>query len=345
MQKIITKFLIIITLISTASKFTFAQEDRNALPRRQQNLKIQFYKVWKENDFRTDEFQEQIQPNKIRETMHFRVLRDRQNKIVSVAYYFKNLKIAPYVNEDKIWFHYIKYYYNRKNLLTKKTFYRDTGEPQAQYVYEYNDKNQIIKVELQVYDLNPYRENEYLKGYFVLFDYFPNGKVRIMGRFDKNTNPQEKYIYDNQGRLLRYERFYGNSKRLHYYITFTYGGQNRVKIRKVYNIDGVLVEVPTTQERRRYEDLLRTRYPRPGRRRAENVNNREREDNNTGNTNTNQEQGNNPGQGNNQNTPNRNSYNSGNNSRNNTNVRIGRADLRTVKPYRLPPPTIVYSAR
>lgn len=261
------KTFLSILIILIFSGILLSQNQQN-LPRppEQSGFKISYYKIWKENDDRTDVFTQQIQPNNITKSLHFRIIRDRNNRLISVAYYYKKLKIAPYVNDDGIWFHFIKYYYDNKNRLTRKTFYRETGEPQAQYLFEYNDQGQIIKVERQDYNLNPYREKEYKPKYFVLFDYYPNKKLRIMARYDSFTNPEEKFLYDNAGRLIRYERFYANSKNIHYYIVFKYNGQNRVVSQMVYNIDGVLVEIPRVEAQRRYEDLLRTRYPRPGRR-------------------------------------------------------------------------------
>lgn len=240
--------------------------DLQALPDEHRNFQIQFYKIWQENDNRSDIFTDEIQFDQRKNFLHFRIVKDSEGKLISIAFYYKNLKIAPFVNNDGIWFHFIKYYYDDKNRLNKKVFYRETGEPQAQYLFEYNSKNQLVKLEKQIYNLNPYREKEYKPDYFILFDYHNNGKLRIKGRFDKNTNPEEKYIYDEQERIIRYERFYFNTKILFYYITFSYDGQNNVKIQTVYNIDGVLIEVPSIEEQRRYETLLETRYPRPGRR-------------------------------------------------------------------------------
>ena len=265
-------FLVMIFSLFVYSLFSQTVE-QPALPEQHRNFQITYYKKWQENEFRADEFSEPVQPNQRQEFMHFRVTRDANAKLLSVAFYYKNFKIAPYVNNDKIWFHFIKYYYDDKNRLNKKVFYRETGEPQGQYLFEYDNQNRLIKIERQTHNLNPNRENEYLPNYFVLFDYHPNGKTRVQGRFDKYANPQEKLIFDEQGRVLRYERFFANTSILNYYLTFQYNAQNQVSVQTVYNIDGVMIEVPGTTEQRQYQDLIRTRYPQPGRRGPINENN------------------------------------------------------------------------
>lgn len=240
--------------------------DDNAKPKKHRNYAVKYYKEWQQKDNRTDEFTQELKPNEITQNMHFRVTRDKQGKILNVAYYYKKLKIAPYVSDDDTWFHFIKYYYDKKNRLNKKIFYRVTGQPQAQYKFEWNDQGKIIKVEFMKYNLKPYREKPYTTQYFLLFDYYPDGKLRKSGRYSANANPHEKFIYDTNERLIRYERFYANSDTLYYYITYQYDNQGKVSTKIVYNIDGVMVEVPSTEQRRKYKDLLRTRYPRSGRR-------------------------------------------------------------------------------
>ncbi len=268
------KFLNTLFFLLLTAPFIFSAQnnrgnlppDANSKPQKHQKLTVQYYKVWRQKHNRTDEFEQPIQPAEIKKTMHFRVTRDENNRIVNVAYYYKKLKIAPYVNDDDVWFHFAKYFYDKKNRLNKKVFYRVTGQPQAQYKFEWNEQGKIIKVEFMEYDLSPYREKAFNTKYFLLYDYYPDGKIRKSGRYDKNAKPEEKFVYDKQERLIRYERFFDSTDTLNYYTTFQYGANGKVSMQTVYNIDGVMVEVPSTEEQRKYKDLLRTRYPRPGRR-------------------------------------------------------------------------------
>ncbi len=274
MRTIITIFifLIICTTASysaqtgTQNNTAITPADANSKPEKHKKFKIQYYKIYKQKPNRTDEFEQPLKPGEITKFLHFRVTKDKQNRIVHIAYYFKNLKIAPYVNDDKVWFHYVKFTYDKKNRLEKKVFYRTTGKPEAQYKFEWNEQGKIIKVDFMTYDINPYREKPFNTKYFLLYEYHPDGKLKKAARFDQYTNPEEKFIYDKNERLIRYERFLDNSKVLNYYITYQYAADGKVTAQTVYNIDGVMVEVPSTEERRKYQDLLRTRYPRPGRR-------------------------------------------------------------------------------
>ena len=229
--------------------------------------KLSYYKEWKQNDDRTDYFPQEtsLQASEIQKFLHFRVIRNANDKIISIAFYNKNLQIAPYVSDDGIWFHMIKFEYEG-NRLVKKTFYRESGKPEARYIFEYNDLNKIMKVEKQDYDVNPYRQSEYFRKYFILFTYHNNGKFSLIARFDDKSKPQEKLYYDQNGRIEKYERFYNRTDILFYYIIYSYDNQGNASTKRVYNIDGVLVEIPNPQDQRRYEALLQTRYPSPGRR-------------------------------------------------------------------------------
>jgi hypothetical protein len=262
-----TKLYSLIFILSSTFLFAANVNMPSTTPEERGYL-VKYYKVWKETDNRSDEFSSEIKPSDITKSLHFRVIRDKKNKIITISFYYRRLKIAPHVNDDGIWFNYIKYEYDRQGNPAKKTFYRQTGEPQGRYTFEYQNRR-LVRINAQDYVLNPSREHEYKLKYFTIFDYYPNGKTKVMARFDMSQNPEEKFFYDNSGKLIKYERFFPNSNIVQYFINFKYDAQNRVSQQRIYNIDGVMVEVPGTEEPRTYQDLLRSRYPESGRRSLE----------------------------------------------------------------------------
>ena len=270
MKAIIFKSIFYTLFIIMSSTFLFGRGgDLPSTTPEERGYSVKYYKIWKETDDRADEFSEEIAPLDLTKSLHFRVVRNKKNKIVTISFYYKRLKIAPHVNNDNIWFNYIKYEYDRQGNPSKKTFYRQTGEPQGRYTFEYKE-GKLVRIDMQEYVLNPSREHEYKMKYFTLFDYHANGKTKLIARFDKNRNPEEKFYYAQSGKLVKYERFFPNTNIVQYFINFKYDAQNRVSEQRIYNIDGVMVEIPRTEEPRTYQDLLRSRYPETGRRSLEN---------------------------------------------------------------------------
>lgn len=245
--------------------FWMALSPLNAQESENSKLEIEYYKIFKENFYKEDEFLEQIS-NPDEEESFFMVQKNQKGKVMNVGYYNRegdslegNLKLVQYVNFEGLPYYYVNYLYDNRDFLLRKEF-RDQNENLISYYqYEWNDsKGQLRKVE-------KYRKTQYL-GKMELKSYqeyqWEGETIKTFQYYDRFRKPIEKYFFtanpdsgENKDSIFlvgnnrvsmfvlsRYERFKNVSKTQErdYYILYTIADNKLLQER--YNHDDVLVE-------------------------------------------------------------------------------------------------------
>ena len=226
----------------------------------------EYYKIFKENFYKEDEFLEQIS-NPRDESYFFIVKKDPNQKILNAAYYVQKksnsgqtrFSIAQYVSQDGFPYHYITYQYNDQLQLIKKEFKNKNDKLIHYYQYLWN-KNTLKS--LKKYGKTPYLGQMELKSFYTYqwndpdqlktFSYYdPSGSLIEKYHFLSNPNSGEDkssqfLVGNHQISMLvldKYERYYlmSNRKKIRsYYIQYQINNQKIFQ--EKYNHDNVLIE-------------------------------------------------------------------------------------------------------
>ena len=269
----ITSLFILIPLLfnpshSSSQEFSPIEEIQENPQNQNPNNQIttEYYKIFKENFYKEDEFLEQIS-NPRDESYFFIVKKDPNQKILNVAYYVQKksnsgqtrFSIAQYVSQDGLPYHYITYQYNDQLQLTKKEFKNKNDKLIYYYQYLWN-KNTLKS--LKKYGKTPYLGQMELKSSYT-YQWNNPDQLKTFSHYNQSGSLVEKYHFlsnpnsgeDKSSQFLvgnhqismlvldKYERYYlmSNRKKIRsYYIQYQINNQKIFQ--EKYNHDNVLIE-------------------------------------------------------------------------------------------------------